>query len=64
MGILIILFLILGIWMAVSPKNALDYKIKIASKMGAKITVSKKTYKYARYMGIALIVLCVLVLFG
>ncbi len=64
MGILLILLLLLGIWMAVSPKSSLDFKIKMAAKMGAKLTVSKKTYQYARYIGIALIVLCVLALFG
>ncbi len=64
MGILILLVLILGCWVVISPKTALDFKIKIASKLGAKLTVSKKTYKYARYIGIVIVVLCLFALFG
>lgn len=64
MGLLMILVLVLGIWMVASPKSALDAKIKLASRMGAKITVSKVTYKYTRYIGVVLIVVSLLALFG
>ncbi len=64
MGLLMILIFILGIWMVINPKSALDAKIKLASKMGAKITVSKLTYKYTRYIGIAFVVLGLLALLG
>lgn len=64
MGLIIIIVLIMGIWMIASPKSALDFKIKMASKLGAKLSVTKKTYSYARYIGIALVAVCLLALLG
>ena len=64
MGMIIIIFLIMGIWMTVNPKSAIDFKIKMASKLGAKLSVTKKTYRYARYIGIALVVVSLIVLLG
>ncbi len=64
MAIIIVIVLVMGIWMTVSPKSALDFKIKMASKLGARLSVTKKTYTYARYIGIALVVVCLLSLLG
>ena len=64
MGIIIIIVLIMGIWMVASPKSALDFKIRMASKLGAKLSVTKKTYTYVRYIGIALVAVSLVALLG
>jgi hypothetical protein len=63
MGLIGLIILGVGIWATISPKGALDFKIKVGKSMGAKIIPSKKTYTYYRYVGIGLIVLGLLILF-
>ena len=51
-----VLFIIFGLWVFLFPKSALNMKIKWAKLFGAKLTVSKKTETFYKYVGIVAIV--------
>lgn len=61
--VLAVLFIIFGGWAFINPKSALDFKVDMAKKIGIKMTPSKKTYKYYKYLGLALLAIGIFMLF-
>lgn len=58
------IFLVLGVWMYVSPKSVLDLKAEFAKVFGAKLAFGKKTITYCKYFGLVILALGLLMILG
>jgi hypothetical protein len=59
-----IVLILLGAWMFVSPKSAIDVKVWTAKQAGATLKATKKTETFFKYLGAAFVLVGLYMMFG